>query len=113
MRRQLSEAEGGEGMSQHTLFGEPVEPVEPVKPDEPHPDEQYEWEVLWKDGPKSMHEKKYIKSPTFEDAIIDATAFLKWWCADHPEQKAKCTLYKLIDVDGSPGKEEIWQEKMP
>ena len=95
-------------MSQHTLFGEPVEAY---KPEEPLPDERYEWEVLWKDGSKSMHEKKYIMSPTFEDAIIDATAFLNWWKVDHPEQKAKCTLYKLVDIGDSPGKEEIWQEK--
>ena len=95
-------------MSQHTLFGEPVEAY---KPEEPLPDERYEWEVLWKGGSKSMHEKKYIMSPTFEDAIIDATTFLNWWKVDHPEQKAKCTLYKLVDIGGSPGKEEIWQEK--
>ena len=95
-------------MSQHTLFGEPVEAY---KPEEPLPDERYEWEVLWKDGSKSMHEKKYIMSPTFVDAIIDATAFLNWWKVDHPEQKAKCTLYKLVDIGGSPGKEEVWQEK--
>ena len=64
------------------------------------------------EGRIQIHARKEIHHvSTFEDAIIDATAFLNWWKVDHPEQKAKCTLYKLVDIGGSPGKEEVWQEK--